>query len=295
MELAAERPWRRRRVQSLIVLGGISAGIWLAHWRSESMTMASTLNAPPLASPALTQLAESGRKLVVLRTVEQQARADLEQVRESLEKSTTTLSPEQARDARAAVNAAQVAVDLAPTAVDLASSTTRAAQAAARSNQASVGSHAIAAGLLSAQAAADAAQATVTATRAAVEAARAAVDATEVLTASGAAAAGFAAAQTAVNAAKTAVDAAEASQAALGARPQPPATGSVSTARRSPGFLMGGGALCPSPRAPRHTWSAAAELHHGSSPAPSFREAFRLHRLIAAIETAAETGRRVKV
>jgi hypothetical protein len=235
MERAASRPWLRRLAPSLMVLGGIAAGIWLAQHRSGSRTMAATANTPPPASPALTQLAESGRKLVVLRTVERQASADLGQVRATLEASTMSLSPEQARLARAVVKAAQVAVDLAPTAVEVASRATRAAQAVACLNEASVRPHTMAAGLLSAEAAADAAQTTVAATRAAVEAARAAVYPTEMGTASRAAAAGLAAAQTAVDAAQTAVDAAQASQSALEASYQPPAFESPGTKLRNPG------------------------------------------------------------
>jgi hypothetical protein len=216
-----------------MLLGGISAGIWLAYVRSESKTMAGRVNAPPPASPALTQLAENGRKLVELRTVEQQARADLQEVRDTLA-STMTLTPAQAHDAHSAVNAAQVASDLAPTALDVAASAIRSAQTAARLHPASVGSHTMVSGQLSARAAAEAAQTTVAATCAAVEAARAAADPAEAYTAPRAAAAGFQAAQTAVDAARAAVDAAKASQSALDATLQPAATGSVSSTVRSP-------------------------------------------------------------
>src|SRR6266511_1969524 len=77
MERAATRLWLRRLAQSVMVLGGISAGIGLGQYRSGSKTLAGRVNDRHPASPALTQLAESGRKLVELRSVEERASADL--------------------------------------------------------------------------------------------------------------------------------------------------------------------------------------------------------------------------
>jgi hypothetical protein len=221
MERAATRLWLRRLARSVMVLGGISAGIGLAQYRSGSKTLAGRVNDPRSASPALTQLADSGRKLAELRSVEQRASADLQQVREVLTTSTMTLSPGQAHDARAAMNAAQVAVGLSATARGVALSAIRSVQSAAHLYPASAGSHTMAAALLSARAAAEAAQSTVAATSVAVKAAQAAADPHQASSASGAVAAAFAAAQTAVAAAQTAVDAAQATSSALDATLQP--------------------------------------------------------------------------